>query len=100
MIADIADSYFNLLMLDAQLDVTRKNLALSDTIVIMMRLQKNAGLVTELAVQQAEVQRQTAAAIVPQLEQQTAIEENTIRILSGELPAPVNRSVQLKTVTV
>ena len=100
LVANIANSYFNLLKLDAQMAVTRKNLALSDTIVLMMRLQKNAGQVTELAVQQAEVQRQTAALIVPQLEQQIAIEENTLHILSGELPAPVNRSVQLKTVSV
>ena len=100
LVANIANGYFNLLKLDAQMAVTRKNLALSDTIVLMMRLQKNAGQVTELAVQQAHVQRQTAALIVPQLEQQIAIEENTLRILSGELPAPVNRSVQLKTVSV
>ncbi|CAA9525967.1 MAG: Efflux transport system, outer membrane factor (OMF) lipoprotein [uncultured Segetibacter sp.] len=100
LVADIANSYFNLLMLDAQMAVTRKNLALSDTIVLMMRLQKNAGQVTELAVQQAEVQQQTAALIVPQLEQQITIEENTLRILTGELPAPVNRYVQLQALSV
>jgi outer membrane protein, multidrug efflux system len=84
-------------MLDTQLDITRKNLALSDTIVQMMRLQKRAGQVTELAVQQAEVQSQTAALLVPQLEQEIAIQENTIRILSGELPSPIIRSVQLNS---
>ena len=99
LIANIANSYFNLLMLDAQLDATRRNIALSDTIVLMMGLQKRAGQVTELAVQQAEVQRQKAALLLPQLEEQVAIEENTIRILSGELPAPVNRTAQLNTVT-
>jgi NodT family efflux transporter outer membrane factor (OMF) lipoprotein len=99
LIADIATSYFNLLMLDAQLEVTRKNITLSDTIVLMMGLQKRAGQVTELAVQQAEVQRQKAALLLPQLEEQVVIEENTIRILSGELPAPVNRTTQLNTVT-
>ena len=95
LIANIANSYFNLLTLDTQLDITRKNLGLSDTIVQMMRLQKQAGQVTELAVQQAEVQRQAAALLVPQLEQQIAIQENTIRILSGELPAPITRSAKL-----
>ncbi|HEV8285292.1 MAG TPA: efflux transporter outer membrane subunit [Chitinophagaceae bacterium] len=95
LIANIANSYFNLLMLDTQLDITRKNLALSDTIVQMMRLQKQAGQVTELAVQQTEVQRHTAALLIPQLEQQIAIQENTIRILSGELPAPITRSAEL-----
>lgn len=100
LIADVATSYFNLLRLDAQTEVTRRNLTLSDTIVLMMRLQKNAGQVTELAVQQAEVQRQTAALIVPQLEQQIAIEENTIRILCGQLPSPLNRSAHLAEIAV
>jgi multidrug efflux system outer membrane protein len=98
LIADIASSYFNLLMLDAQLEITRKNITLSDTIVLMMGLQKRAGQVTELAVQQAEVQRQKATLLLPQLEEQVAIEENTIRILSGELPAPVTRTAQLNAV--
>lgn len=96
LVANIANGYFNLLSLDEQLNITRKNLALSDTLVQMMRLQKQAGSVTELAVQQTEVQRQTAAILVPQLEQQIAIQENAIRILSGELPSSVARYVQLK----
>jgi NodT family efflux transporter outer membrane factor (OMF) lipoprotein len=87
-------------MLDAQMKVTKRNIALSDTIVLMMRLQKNAGQVTELAVQQAEVQQQKAALIVPQLEQQIAIEENTVRILSGDLPAPITRTADLRSETV
>ena len=41
------------------------------------------------------MQRQAAALLVPQLEQQIAIQENTIRILSGELPAPITRSAKL-----
>jgi outer membrane protein TolC len=57
----------------------------------MMRLQKIAGQVTELAVQQAVVQQQTAQLLVPQLEKQVAIQENTIRILSGELPSSIER---------
>ena len=38
------------------------------------------------------MQRQTAALLIPQLEQQIAIQENTIKILSGELPTPINRT--------
>ncbi len=100
LIANIANSYFNLLMLDTQLDITRKNLALSDTIVQMMHLQKQAGQVTQLAVQQTEVQRQTAAILVPQLEQEIAIQENAIRILSGELPSAIVRNAQLQNFNV
>lgn len=92
LVADIANTYFNLLMLDAQLDVARKNLLLGDTVVNMMQLQKQAGQVTELAVQQAIAQREAAAQLVPQLEQEIAVQENTLRILTGELPGTVNRN--------
>src|SRR5689334_20064660 len=99
LVTQIANSYFNLLMFDKQLEVTRKNFALSDTIVQMMRLQKQAGQATELAVQQAEVQQQTAALLIPQLEQEIAIQANAIHILSGEFPGAVVRSAKLNDVT-
>jgi len=91
LVAEIATGYYNLLMLDKQLDIAHKNVGITDTLVKMMRLQKIAGQVTELAVQQAVVQQQTAMLLVPQLEKQIAIQENAIRILSGELPSSINR---------
>ncbi|SFF01538.1 efflux transporter, outer membrane factor (OMF) lipoprotein, NodT family [Chitinophaga sp. CF118] len=99
LVADIANSYYNLLMLDEQLKIARRNVALSDTIVQMIRLQKTAGEVTELAVQQAVAQLQTAALLIPQLEQAQTIQENAIRILSGELPGTIARSSELNNVT-
>jgi efflux transporter, outer membrane factor (OMF) lipoprotein, NodT family len=100
LVADIASSFFNLLMLDAQLAVARRNLTLGDSIVQIMQLQKQAGVVSELAIQQATAQRQQAALLIPQLEQQIAIQENTIRILSGDLPSGIERNVQLSSFTV
>jgi outer membrane protein, multidrug efflux system len=97
LISDIANSYYNLLMLDAQLEIAKSNVALSDTIVQMIQLQKVAGETTELAVQQAEAQRQTAALLIPQLEQAQAIEQNTLRILAGELPGTVDYHTTLIT---
>ncbi|MGN7721918.1 efflux transporter outer membrane subunit [Chitinophaga sp. 22620] len=91
IIANVANSYFNLLMLDAQLDIARKNVLLSDTIVQMIKMQKTAGEVTELAVQQAVVQKQNAELLVPQLEQAAAIQENAIRILMGQMPGNITR---------
>ena len=91
LVADLATGYYNLLMLDKQLDITKRNVALTDTLVNMMRLQKTAGQVTELAVQQTEVQQQTAMKLIPQLEQQISIQETAIRILSGALPASIAR---------
>lgn len=95
LVADVAGSFFNLLMLDAQLTIAQRNLNLGDSIVQIMKLQKQAGQVTELAIQQATAQRQEAALLVPQLEQQITIQENTIRIIMGELPGAINRNTQL-----
>jgi NodT family efflux transporter outer membrane factor (OMF) lipoprotein len=97
LISEIATGYYNLLMLDEQLHIAQKNIALTDTLVNMMRLQKTAGQVTELAVQQTEVQQQSAALLVPQLEQQIAIQENTIKILSGELPSSIARNANINS---
>ncbi|WP_207515552.1 efflux transporter outer membrane subunit [Longitalea luteola] len=95
VVANIASSYYNLLMLDAQLAIAKRNLALGDSIVNIIKLQKTAGEVSELAVQQATAQQQTAAILIPQLEQQIAIQENTIRIISGDQPGPIARTAQL-----
>lgn len=95
IVANVAGSYFNLLMLDEQLRIARSNVSLSDTIVQMIKMQKTAGDVTELAVQQAVVQKQAAELLVPQLEQAAAIQENAIRILMGQMPGPVARHTTL-----
>jgi NodT family efflux transporter outer membrane factor (OMF) lipoprotein len=98
LVADVANSYYNLLMLDEQLQIAKSNLSLADSIVQMMRLQKTAGDVTELAVQQAVSQQQTAALLVPQLEQGIAIQENALRILAGQLPSTLPRSGKLEEI--
>ncbi|MGX5820607.1 efflux transporter outer membrane subunit [Chitinophaga lutea] len=95
IVANVANSYFNLLMLDEQLRIARSNAQLSDTIVQMIRMQKTAGDVTELAVQQAVAQQQAAELLIPQLEQAAAIQENAIRILMGQMPGPVSRTTAL-----
>lgn len=95
LVADVANGYFNLFLLDAQLDIARRNLALSDSIVRLIRLQKDAGEVTELAVEQAQVQRQTAALLRSQVEQAVVIGENGLRQLLGDMPGSVLRSTRL-----
>lgn len=98
LVANVANGYFNLLMLDAQLRIAQRNVALSDTIVQMISMQKTAGQVTELAVQQAISQKQQAQILVPQLQQAITIQENALRILSGNLPGVIARSISLEQV--
>jgi len=98
LIADVAGGYYNLLMLDAQLATARKNLALNDSIYQITKLRQEVGEVTSLAVQLVEAQKQGAEILVPQLEEQIAIQENALHILAGEFPDRVERSAKLEEV--
>lgn len=98
LVANIAQGFYNLLMLDKQLEIARKNLLLSDTFVRATRLLKDAGIGNNLAIQQAEAQRQATALLIPQFEQHIAIQENALQILTGQLPGRVSRSVTLEDI--
>jgi multidrug efflux system outer membrane protein len=100
IVQEVSNSYYTLLMLDAQLSIAQKNVSLSDSTVQMMRLQKDAGLVTELAVQQAVAQLQNAQILVPQLEEATILQENALRLLLGDWPGNVIRSTTLDNLPV
>lgn len=95
LVADIAQGFFNLLMLDKQLEIARKNLLLSDSFLTATRLLKDAGIGNLLGVQQAESQKQSTALLIPQFEQNIAIQENALQLLTGQLPGKVSRSVSL-----
>jgi multidrug efflux system outer membrane protein len=89
LVAEVAQGYYNLLSLDEQLKVSQKNLLLRDSTLRILRLQYIAGQVTALAVQQADAQKQSAELLVPALQQEITIQENALRVLSGELPSSI-----------
>jgi NodT family efflux transporter outer membrane factor (OMF) lipoprotein len=100
IVASVSQGFYNLLMLDAQIDIAQKNIALNDSTLRIIRLQYDAGQVTSLAVEQAEAQRLTASALVPQLEKNIAIQENALSILAGELPDRIQRNITLNQVSI
>jgi NodT family efflux transporter outer membrane factor (OMF) lipoprotein len=99
LVANIAKGYYNLLMLDAQIAIAKKNILLNDSTLNIIRLQYNAGQVTLLAVQQAEAQRLVATQLLPQLEQEIALQENALSILSGVQPNAIQRGTSLNSIT-
>ena len=100
IVAGVSQGYYNLLMLDAQLQIAQKNVKLNDSTLRIIRLQYDAGQVTSLAVQQAEAQRLAAAQLVPQFEQNITIQENALRILAGALPDKIERTATLDQLSV
>jgi len=95
LVSNIAQGYFNLLMLDQQLLETKRTLDLTNDFVKLTRLLYDAGEVTFLGVQQAESQRDNTAQLVPQIEQSIQIQENSLQLLAGSLPGTVHREGSL-----
>jgi HAE1 family hydrophobic/amphiphilic exporter-1 len=100
IVADVANGYYNLLMLDAQLGIARANLALNDSTLKIIRLQFDAGEVTALGVQQAEAQELSSAGLIPQLQQSILLQEDALSVLTGRLPGTIAREQTLEDVPV
>jgi len=100
LVADISQGFFNLLMLDKQLEISHRNLALNDSFLVATQLLKNAGIVNLLAVERAESQKQTTELLIPVLEEDIAVQENALQILTGQLPGSIPRNVSLNDFSV
>lgn len=91
LIAEIADSYYELEALDNKLIILKQNLELQNNGLRTVRLQKQAAQATELGVQRldAEVHKNTSE--LYNVEQQIVEAENKINFLIGRSPQHVNR---------
>lgn len=96
LVASVAQGYYRLLMMDAQIAIAKKNLALNDSTLRIIHLQFDAGQVTSLAIQQAKAQQLVAAQLIPKFEQDITIQENALRVLTGRLPGSVDRLASLE----
>src|SRR5690554_116163 len=99
LVADVASSYYNLLMLKEQLKVAQRNLNLNDSTLKIVELQYNSGQVTSLAVRQTEAQKLLAASLIPQLEGEIEIQNNNLNQLLGNYPGEIQVGQELKEVS-
>jgi len=100
LVSSIAQGFYSLIMLDTQLDIAKRNLALNDSTLRIIRMQFDAGQVTSLAIEQAEAQQLVAAGLVPQLEQRINLQENALSILTGAFPKSIARVGRLNAIQV
>jgi multidrug efflux system outer membrane protein len=98
IVSTISKGYYNLLMLDSQLAIARKNLKLNDSTTFIIKLKYDAGQVTSLAIQQSEAQKLIAAQLIPLLEQNIAIQENALSVLTGSFPSSKERTGSLNSI--
>lgn len=100
IVATVSKGFYDLLMLDAQLEIAKKSLVLNDSTLFIVNLQFESGQLTSLAKDQTEAQRLVAAQLIPQLEQNIIIQENALSVLSGSFPDAKGRDSKLNTILV
>ncbi|HZW63398.1 MAG TPA: efflux transporter outer membrane subunit [Flavobacteriaceae bacterium] len=92
LISAIATTYYRLLALDAQLEITKKTIATRDSSVNTIKALKDAGQVTQVAVDQNIAQFNNAQALKIDIETAIFRTENTLNLLLGKPSTPVKRS--------
>ena len=93
LIAQIAQSYFELVALDNELAIVRKTVDARRESLYLARIRYEGGLTNETAFRQAQVELARTATLVPDLEKKITLKENEIAFLTGEYPHSISRSV-------
>ncbi len=92
LVAEIANSYFELMALDNQLDILRANIAIQQDALEVVKLEKQAAKVTELAVRRFEAEVLKNQSDLFDIQQRITETENRINFLVGRFPQPVKRN--------
>lgn len=92
LVAEIANSYYELLALDNQLDIVKKNIEIQTNAFEIVKLQKEAARVNELAVRRFEAQVLNTKAMQYTIQQKITETENHINYLLGRFPQPIART--------
>ena len=92
LIAEIANSYYELLALDNQLEIIHQNIDIQSNALRIVKLQKQAARATELAVQRFEAEVAKTKSLQYDIQQQIVETENRINFLVGRYPQPIERN--------
>lgn len=97
LISEIANSYYELLALDNQLDVIRETIELQKNALQIIKVQKEAAVVTELAVKKFEADVLNSQSMEFEVIQQIKENENKINFLLARFPQPIIRDTSTFT---
>lgn len=92
LIAEIANSYYELLALDNQLEIVQKNIALQSNALEIVKIQKEGARATELAVQKFQAEVYSSKSMEFEILQQIKENENKINFLLGRYPQTIVRT--------
>jgi len=91
LIAEVANSYYELIALDNQLAIVKQTIELQKNALAIVTVQKEATRVTELAVQKFEAEVLKSQSLEFDLLQKIKVAENKINFLLGRYPQPITR---------
>ena len=92
LIAEIANSYYELLALDNELAIVKQNIEIQNNAFEIVKYQKDAARVTELAVRRFEAQVLNTTSLQYGIQQDIIEVENRINFLVGRFPQKVDRN--------
>jgi NodT family efflux transporter outer membrane factor (OMF) lipoprotein len=92
LVAEIASSYYELLALDKQLEILQQNISIQQNALELVKVQKEATKVTELAVRRFDAQLASTRSMEFHIRQQITETENRINFLLGRFPQPIPRN--------
>lgn len=92
LVSEITGSYYELLALDNQLSIVKQNIQIQQDALNIVKQQKDAALVTQLAVNRFEAQMLNTQNLQFAIQQQIIETENRINFLVGRFPQPVVRN--------
>ncbi|WP_053990775.1 efflux transporter outer membrane subunit [Mangrovimonas sp. TPBH4] len=92
LVSSIAGTYYQLLALDAQLEVTKATIENRERSVETIKALKDAGQVTQVAVDQNIAQLNNTKALQVDIEKAIFTTENTLALLLGKQPQQFERS--------
>jgi outer membrane protein, multidrug efflux system len=95
LVATLAEGYYTLLGLDAELKIVRKNIELQKKAVEIVEAQKVGGRANELAVQQFRAQLLNTRGIEFRILQQRVQVENELNAIAGSYPKRIDRDTSL-----
>lgn len=94
LVAEIANSYYELLSLDYKLRNINQNIAIQSNALEIVKMEKDAARVTELAVRKFEAEVLKTTSMQYDIKQQIVETENRINFLVGRFPQSVQRDTQ------
>ena len=92
LIASAAINYYNLLALDAQLEITRKTLEKRISNAETMKALRDNDLITSADLVLSQANRYSAEILIPDLKQRIYETENVLCLLMGQEPGPIVRT--------